>query len=673
MVRIKSKRVIVSNTIKPYGREIVVRKLSKANTSLPAMLSDVLWETPHGIIYKDETGMGATTLEFKAQRNSIIVEPTKITASSKAIKHEALYVGSPTKYHPENLKVWQIKKKIYEYAHNEKIEFKKIVVVADSLQKVIEVLRPDVFDDYFILIDEVDSFQLDSVFRRNMENCLDYYKEFPKKNRGMLSATRVDFSDPDLKGEPITFIKYDTPSKRKINLITTSSKKLPGVTFDLIKEQIKQYPNDKIMLAYNSVTGCYNLAMSLINEGVLEKEEISMLCSTSNEKKLDAFYQELQSDTLPSRLNFITSAYFTGFDLNEQIHLISVSGNRSNVQTLSDRRLKQIAGRSRKGLLSETIIHDLANQGELNKLTIEDLINAAKEEIDSLECLNKHYMKNRILKAILGDINEKFIKLLDVNNAQFIYSDKNKNFKISYLNIDARIELLRVREHLYVKANSLVEKLREDGHIVSIIRRNTKTTITDSKISKSIRDHEIKTIIDQLRNVQRPQELLVLMSKKGEGQISNYQKKIVMDFAPFYGLLKQQDILDRMEECLVGKRDNRKYNSLLASAYIQTLPKGHLFVDRFNFYFKTGKRYTPSEILLNMNLFLAETGNEKTIDTERKATRLLNNFRSTYRKHSKKSGNTFYHIKSDNPFELKVLKKRESLQQNKTILDFLSK
>jgi len=37
----------------------------------------------HGLVHKEETGMGATTLELKANRNSIIVEPIKIKASSK--------------------------------------------------------------------------------------------------------------------------------------------------------------------------------------------------------------------------------------------------------------------------------------------------------------------------------------------------------------------------------------------------------------------------------------------------------------------------------------------------------------------------------------------------------------------------------------------------------------
>ena len=58
-------------------------------------LTDTIKELPHGIINKTETGIGATTLELNSERNSIIVEPLKVTASAKAEKHNALYVGSP--------------------------------------------------------------------------------------------------------------------------------------------------------------------------------------------------------------------------------------------------------------------------------------------------------------------------------------------------------------------------------------------------------------------------------------------------------------------------------------------------------------------------------------------------------------------------------------------------
>ena len=48
----------------------------------PTKLSDVFNLMPYGHVIKEETGMGATYLELNTERNSIIVEPIKITAST---------------------------------------------------------------------------------------------------------------------------------------------------------------------------------------------------------------------------------------------------------------------------------------------------------------------------------------------------------------------------------------------------------------------------------------------------------------------------------------------------------------------------------------------------------------------------------------------------------------
>ena len=66
-----------------------------------AKLSDVFETTPYGLIKKNRTGVGATTLELNSPRNSIIVVPTKALAYEKAKsnwdkeiqKCKACYVG----------------------------------------------------------------------------------------------------------------------------------------------------------------------------------------------------------------------------------------------------------------------------------------------------------------------------------------------------------------------------------------------------------------------------------------------------------------------------------------------------------------------------------------------------------------------------------------------------
>lgn len=107
-LKIKNQKLIVSKTNKPSGIEIVIQRKNKASFQEQTRLLDVFKFHPSGVLYKEETGIGATTLELRSLRNSIIVEPIKITASSKAIG-QGLYVGSPT-----NLRTTQIYAKILD-------------------------------------------------------------------------------------------------------------------------------------------------------------------------------------------------------------------------------------------------------------------------------------------------------------------------------------------------------------------------------------------------------------------------------------------------------------------------------------------------------------------------------------------------------------------------------
>ena len=78
-----------------------VNGLETVYTLVPGTkLSEVMDELPHGIINKNYTGIGGTTLELDCNRNSIVVEPLKETAWTKAQKpslhnkYKIFYFGS---------------------------------------------------------------------------------------------------------------------------------------------------------------------------------------------------------------------------------------------------------------------------------------------------------------------------------------------------------------------------------------------------------------------------------------------------------------------------------------------------------------------------------------------------------------------------------------------------
>lgn len=116
-----------------------------------AKLSSVFSELPYGLIKKNRTGVGATTLELNSKRNSIIVVPTRALAYEKAKnskiantdKYSILYVGSRiTGFTVQSIE---------EYTNDTSIPYKKFMVVVDSLPRLLDRLGESSYSDYFIM------------------------------------------------------------------------------------------------------------------------------------------------------------------------------------------------------------------------------------------------------------------------------------------------------------------------------------------------------------------------------------------------------------------------------------------------------------------------------------------------------------------------------------------
>ena len=325
-------------------------------------LSQVFNQLPFGILNKNRTGVGATTLEIKSERNSIIVVPTKNLAFNKAQtgKGKYLYVGSTIKGKADS---GTTKKDIIKYINNNSIPYKKIITVADSLKKVLGVLDYLKIDrnTYFLVVDEVDIIQSDSTFRPKLENVIDYYFTFGRENRALLSATIGEFSHPKVREEYMIDIDYQIPQKREINLCRTDNPN--KLLCDLV---LGIEGAGKIVIAYNSLTQI-QIIIQLLQvyaiEKVEDKEEqkrikqeikdkCGILCSDASKNKVKEFYQELSMNEenktlLPVEINFMTCAFFVGIDIDEPFHLISVSNTHVPYTLLSPNKYTQIAGRGR--------------------------------------------------------------------------------------------------------------------------------------------------------------------------------------------------------------------------------------------------------------------------------------------------------------------------------------
>lgn len=625
-------------------------------------LADIFQETPAGFFYKDETGMGATTLEFNAKRNSIIVEPIKITASSKAYKHNALYVGSPTKYHTQKA---PSKLTIKKYASDPSIKYKKIVVVADSLPKVIDAIGPDVFKDYFLLVDEIDSFQLDSTYRKSMELVLDIYKTFPQSSRAMLSATKIDFTDPVLHKEPVINVRYDKPKSRTIYVMTTNSSNIPGVIIDHIKHLLTTYPDDKIFVAYNTVKGSLDLCEHLVKEKIAAEKEVRILCSQASASIAEKYYQELDSEELPAKINFFTSAYFTGFDLSEKYHLLSVSSSVRPSLALSDRRLKQIAGRSRSGLLSETIIHDFNLLSKEEEITRDGLLEASSNQADALMCSRKHYSRSPVLKQVLESFTSKVLTFLEEKRLRFIREDKNGKIVCSYLNIDAYLEAQRVRKELYQSYDALTKQLTLSGNTVKQTLVHSDTSVEKTVLSLADRNKQIETALGIIRRSTKASELAIHLK---HANLTSLEKSILSEYHKIYNYVDKEPMLKLIEDSLLDKKDTRKFKTLMQSAEFHVRPTSDMVVNLLDQHFPIqpkGKTVAPKEklsvnqIRMRMEMYLTQIGVATPALEEVRAVRLLKSLRKVYKK--SENGMITYTVNGANPLKIPVAKKRSKV------------
>lgn len=653
---IKNNKLVVSINSIGNTTEVVIKRDNSKSHLGKTRLGDVFKALPHGIIHKDETGMGATTLELQALRNSIIVEPIKITASSKAHSHtiksgkEVLYVGSETKFHKKKV----TRKEIKEYVNNPNIPYKKLMVVADSLSKVIEAVGSNVFQDYFLLIDEVDSFQMDSNFRKSMEECIDHYKCFPEDKRCMLSATNIPFSDPALSTEKTIKILYDKVNTRNILVINSTREGIWGNVVDRIKEILESDSYNKIMVAYNSVSGAKSIAEFLINEQICNSSDIKILCSVNNKESVGENYIELENDTLPGKINFVTSAYFTGFDLNESYHLISVSGNNSLVHTLSDKRLKQIAGRCRaqNGLLSETIIHDIVDKSKLStSYTSDEIIKSANIQLKALKCLEDNYKKTPLLRNIQMHVTKQLLKALDENNSRFIMYDKiTDEPRLSYLNIDSYIENNTVRNEQYFEYDTLSNILKDSGHNVVTQKKISSTVVAKVDPDKKNKEQQVVEIISFLRNNPHNYEII---DKLETAKNTVIQKKILKQFLSLRNYIDEEQILDFFEKAAI-KRDTKEFDNLIKSAEFVIMAPGSIYKARMNKYFFNGKEFTIEEILNLFKIIHGEQHIPVIIDSPTTAIRLLKLYYTVTKIKAKNGKPVKYKMTSQNPKNFKV-------------------
>ena len=586
-------------------------------------LSEIITQLPYGLIDKQATGIGATHLELHcSQRNSIIVVPTRALGESKCGDNpNFLYVGTQRGSNDVTTNT-----EIKNYINNSTIEFKKIVVVADSLKRVIDNFQElgiDVYREYFLMVDEIDTIQADAHYRPQLSNVIDYYFRFKLQRRALVSATVKEFSHPKLQGEPLTTIKKEVPRRRNITLLHTNN------INELLVEEIQRInsssPEDKILIAYNSLTDIQSVITRL---PIDIRNRCGILCSETNyrDDRIEQQYRaEIDSeDKLSHEIVFMTCAYFAGLDMKERFHLITVSNVQYSYTILPINKMTQIHGRCRinEGVLSDTIIYSTLKDPfyyfrnyrdtlKLKATRIIDYLNVSKElqrEFNDLEDIF-----NRIEPLIIEKATDAIFKGKPITLTR---KDIDSVFRINYFNIDILYEQMCSYSKLYSRKNMLHDALIRDHNIESFNDRQfeQETQEVTRGISNEDKILRVQNCIDDLITTLATIEADTVFNS--DSQFARYlERKIRISrnfekdtyYSRVNELYKYIDINLLNQKLLeICTKDVRAYRSFKNAACFYALVDNSPFKQLMQSNFIVGERYSSDEIKEKLDVIIPD-------------------------------------------------------------------
>ncbi len=447
------------------------------------------------MIDKRYPGIGATTLEIEdPYRNSIIVFPTKALAATKAKAKNIHYFGSA---YP-GVNVSTISKIIED---TESGLLTKIAIVADSLVNVYDKLRDTLHSyDFFIVLDEIDSFQTESSYRPKLEECIDIYLEFPPERRCLVSATLEQFSDRRLLSEPKTTIMIDDYVQLVVKVINATKSALKVAAQEIIRAY---EPGKKVFVAFNSIDGILKL-LEILPDTLAQ--ETGVLCSTDSQSRFKSHQiSRLENGILQHQITFLTSAFFVGVDVlepQETVHAIILVDTNIPVSLVSEAKIRQIFGRIRHTAATYTIILNCTERPYLPISTYRESLNkrqiAYEQVLDaihgSFDQVGLHEEGREIETIMLDTCRVDNICLLRRANNKVILSTSNFDYLI------IRYTALK---KLYSDFKNTVKNLNNNFKVHQEARHselNQSEEIAIAKVEALLQDQELANMMHILEN-----------------------------------------------------------------------------------------------------------------------------------------------------------------------------
>ena len=447
-------------------------------------LSNVLSEIPTDcILSKRVPGCGATTLELKTNRNSIIIVPNVPVIQSKEKKepypkgvYEDVTVSEVVTYLKENIRY-------------------KIMTTPESFGKIkvaCEKCNINIYSEFFLLMDECHQLVKDVDYRNFI--VLPMADFFKFKNKAMVSATPLGFSDPRLKKFDTLEVRADYDYQQEITVINAYN------TTKAIGEYLESHQNGTVCFFVNSITQIYSIMrhFKLL-------EDSTVYCAPKSVTKLKEgydftnAYKEWSAETM-KRYNFFTGRFFSAFDLEltYKPDLVMITDPYLSPYTMLDVDTDciQICGRFRYGISSATHIY------RVNPEICVKSKEQVEQDIHDLE-IGYNTLRRYYKNADSREDRMAFGQVIDIHPfRKYLYSDLTKN----WFRIDCKVNEVLV-EGKY-KSELTVTDWYNDCHYFTPTFEVCNSNENDEKMeiiksAHTIRDKR-KKIVEILSQFEQP-------------------------------------------------------------------------------------------------------------------------------------------------------------------------
>lgn len=508
-------------------------------------LTEVLPEIPtNSILYKKLTGLGATYGELKADRDSIILEPNVPVIKGKCKDPKHAKDNLMGVY--ENVTVDSIVK----YLQASKEKHIKLLSTPESFSKIkaaFEEIDRDIYSTCYLLFDECHKIVKDVDYRENITLPFDDFFMF--ENKGLVSATPLDFTDPRFFKQKFQIMEVQPNFEyaQPLNLYHTNN---------VLQELKKRIGNIEkpIFLFINSTETIYSIMNKL---DILEQSTV--FCAYNSVKNLkDKKFSQAYSDWDTAKMNkynFLTSRFFNALDieLDFQPEVFIVTDVTIATQSIIDPFTDtiQIIGRFRNGIASASHITNTDYKFQVrSKAQLQFRINVFEENYKMLKAYYDNATSDELRDAVKAILNNhpltpllnidgtknwfKIDNYLAENLVQGYYNSfdelvKNykqcKSFKLNYESISYKLSdterLKRENKSLSIKAKrkEIVEQLEIlKGDETSIAMEHKRELIRTDAFIVQAYDELGKAKIEELKYSQSQIREAMILKKYNENR-----------------------------------------------------------------------------------------------------------------------------------------------------------